>query len=153
MPRWFAVIAVAALGCAPRPNLDAERTAILAADSAWLAAVRAQNLDSIVSFWTEDAHVLGPGQAPYIGRAAIRTMVDESMKVPGFSVSWQTTDVVVAPSGDVAWSFGTNRFTLPAAGRVDTILGNVVAVWQRGSDGRWRAAVDITTPQPPASAR
>jgi ketosteroid isomerase-like protein len=61
--------------------------------------------------------------------------------------------VVVAPSGDVAWSYGTNRFTIPiAAGRIDTMLGNAVVVWRKGGDGRWRAAVDIWTPLPPPAA-
>ena len=153
MPRWFAVLVVAAVGCAPRPNLDAERTAILAADSAWLASARTQNVDSIVSFWSEDARVIGPGQAPIVGRAGIRAMVEEGLRTPGFSVSWQTSDVVVAPSGDVAWSFGPNRFTVPnAAGRIDTLLGNSVVVWRKGSDGRWRSVVDTWTPQPPPAA-
>ncbi|MGQ0702529.1 MAG: YybH family protein [Gemmatimonadales bacterium] len=125
------------MACAPRPNLDADRAAILAADSAWLAAARAGTVDSILSFWTEDARVIGPGQPPVIGRSAIREMLVQSMALPGFSVSWETTEVVVASGGDVAWSFGTNVFTLPGtAGGVDTLRGQGAVVWRKGDDGR-----------------
>ena len=136
------------LACASRPNLDAEHTAILVADSAWLAAAQAKNVDSTLSFWTTDARVIGPGQPPLIGHEAIRNMVAGGFATPGFSVTWQTSDVVVGPSGDVAYSFGTNRFTVPGAGgRIDTLRGQGVVVWRKGSDGRWRAAVDTWTPQ------
>jgi len=144
------LLALAIVGCAPRPNLDAERTAILAADSAWLGAAPSGNIDSIVSFWTDDARVIAPGQPPRVGRAAIRQMVDESSKMPGFSISWQTTDVVVGPSGDIAYSFSTNVFTVPGqAGRIDTLRGQGAVVWRKGDDGRWRSAVDIWTPRAP----
>lgn len=139
-----------ALACTSHPGPDAERTAILAADSAWLAAAEARNVDSTLSFWTTDARVIGPGQPPLIGHEAIRNMVAGGLATPGFSVTWHTTDVVVTPSGDVAYSFGTTRFTVPGeAGRIDTLRGQSVVVWRKGSDGRWRAAVDMWTPQAP----
>ena len=148
----LAVLALLA-ACAPRPDLDAERAAILRADSAWLAAGQSGNVDSILSFWTTDARIIGTAQPPVVGHDAIRQMLTQSMATPGFSVTWHTTDVVVAPSGDVAWSFGTNAFTVPgSAGRIDTLRGQSVVVWRKGTDGRWRSAVDTWTPQPaPAS--
>jgi ketosteroid isomerase-like protein len=150
MKRLSPMLLLTVAACATRPDLGAERAAIIRADSAWLATVPSGNIDSIVSFWTDDARVIAPGQRPRIGRAAIRQMVDESSKMPGFSVRWETTDVVVAPSGDVGYSFGTNVFTMPgAASRVDTLHGQAAVVWRKGSDGRWRAAVDIWTPQAP----
>jgi uncharacterized protein (TIGR02246 family) len=143
MPVVFAVVA-----CAKHPDLDAERAAIAAADSAWLAMSSTDDVDSIVSFWTEDARVIAPGQPPIIGRAAIRQMVDESLKIPGFSINWHTTDVIVAPSGDVGYSFATNVFTLPGQdGQVDTLRGHGVVIWRKEADRRWRADVDIWTPQ------
>ena len=149
--RTIAVVFVlGSLACTPRPNLAAERSAILAADSAWLAAAQAKNIDSALSFWTSDARVIGPGQPPLIGHDAIRNMVAGSIATPGFSVTWRTTDVVVAPFGDVAYSFGTNTFTIPhGGGGIDTLRGQAVVVWRKGVDGRWRAAVDTWTPQAP----
>jgi ketosteroid isomerase-like protein len=142
--------AVVVTGCSPRPDLEAERMAILKADSAWLAAARAANVDSTLSFWTDDARVISPGQPPLIGHAAIRTMLTEGFATPGFAVSWHTSEVVVAPSGDVAYSFGTNMFTVPGPeGRIDTLRGQGVVIWRKGPDGRWRSSVDTWTPQAP----
>jgi uncharacterized protein (TIGR02246 family) len=150
MRRSAVFLPALAIACTARPNLDAERTAILVADSTWLAAAHARNLDSTLSFWTPDARVISPGQQPLIGQEAIRKMVADGFATPGFSVNWHTTDVVVSPSGDVAYSFGTNMFTMPgAAGRIDTLRGQSVVVWRKGSDSRWRAAVDTWTPQEP----
>ena len=148
MIRNLLLVASLALACAPQPDLDAERAAILAADSAWLAAARAGDLEGTLSFWTEDARVIAPGEPPYIGHESIRGMLMEGFSTPGFSVTWHTTDVVVAPSGDVAYSFGTNAVTVPSPeGGLDTLRGQGVVVWRKSTDGRWRSAVDIWNPR------
>lgn len=152
MRRAILVIAALSLACAAEPNLDTERAAIMHADSAWLATAQSRNVDSALTFWTDDARVIGPGQPPVVGREAIRKMITDGFATPGFSVSWHTTDVIVAPGGNMAYSFGTNAFTMPAAsGGIDTLRGQGVVVWRKGSDGRWRSAVDTWTPQPPAA--
>jgi ketosteroid isomerase-like protein len=57
-------------------------------------------------------------------------------------------------SGDMAYSFGTNAFSVPGQeGHVDTLRGQGVVVWRKMADGRWRAAVDIWTPQASEPAR
>jgi uncharacterized protein (TIGR02246 family) len=144
MPRTAILLVIAAVACTPRADLDAERTAIAVADSAWLAAVQSGDVDSALSFWAEDAHVIAPGEPPYIGRDAIRQMLLAGLATLGFSVTWETTDIVVAPSGDVAYSFGTNAFTIPSPdGSLATLEGQGVVVWRKGEDGRWRCVVDI----------
>lgn len=152
-PSLLAMLLVAACSRSPDVSADvsAERAAILAADAAWLAAAQSRNVDSALSFWTDDARVIGTGQPPVIGREAIRRMLTDGFATPGFSVNWATTDVVVLPSADAAYSFGTNAFTVPGtAGRLDTLRGQAVVVWRKGGDGRWRSAVDTWTPLPSA---
>lgn len=151
MPRAILVIAALSLACAAEPNLGTERTAIMHADSAWLAAAQSRDVDSLIGFWTEDARVISPGEPPVVGREAIRKMLTDAFAMPEFSVSWNTTEVIVAPAGSMAYSFGTNTFTVPgASGGIDTVRGQGVVVWRKGSDGRWRSAVDAWTPQPAA---
>ena len=152
MRRSALLVSLVVASCSAPPDLARERAAILAADSAWLAAAHAGNTDSTLTFWTTDARIISPGQPSLIGRDAIRRMLVESAAIPGFSVTWNTTDVVVAPSGDVAYSFGTNAVTVPGPdGRPDTLRGQGVVVWRKGTDGRWRSVVDTWTPQPPPS--
>ena len=148
MPRFAVLLMLAAAACAPRPDLEAERLAIVAADSAWLAAAQSRNVNATVAFWTPDAQVFGAAQRPVVGEDAIKRMVSEGFATPGFSVTWTTTNVIVGPTGGMAYSYGPNRFTMPAgAGRVDTLRGNSVVVWRKTADGQWRAAVDIWTPE------
>jgi len=148
MPRSAILLVIAVVACGPRVDLEAERAAIEAADAAWLAAAQAGVVDSALSFWTEDARVIGPGEAPIIGQGAIRQMLLDGLETPGFSVMWETADIVVAPSGDFAYSFGTNAFTVPTPdGNLATLEGQGVVVWRKEEDGRWRCVVDIWTPR------
>ena len=138
--------------CASQPSLETERAAIMQADSAWLAAAASRNVDSTLSFWTDDARLISPGEPPVVGRDAIRKMLTDGFAMPEFTASWTTTDVVVSPKGDMAYSHGTNQFTVPnQAGGVDTLRGQAVVVWRKGDDGRWRSAVDTWTPQAPSA--
>ncbi len=76
-------------------------------------------------------------------------MSDQPLALPDFTVSWHTDEVVVAPGGNMAYSLGTNQFTMPnASGGIDTLRGQGVVVWRKGDDGRWRSAVDSWTPAP-----
>jgi ketosteroid isomerase-like protein len=88
-----------------------------------------------------------PDQPPVVGRAAIREYIRQAFATPHFSVSWTTDTVVVAASGDMAYSFSRSRYTFPgrsgARGAVDTVYGKGMNVWRREADGRWRAAADI----------
>lgn len=153
MKRLIAGIGIVLCGCASqKPDLAAERTAILKADSAWLAAVGAKDVEAALSYWTPDARIIGAGQLPVIGEAAIRAMLKSGFETPGFDVKWHTDDVVVNPAGDMAYSWGSNQFIVPnAKGAADTVRNQGVVVWKK-LDGKWRAAVDTWTPNPPPAA-
>src|SRR5688500_1314832 len=149
MRRLILTVVLIVVACTAKPSLDAERAAIMQADSAWLAAAASRNVDSTLSFWTDDARLISPGEPPVVGRNAIREMLVHAFESPNFSVSWHTADVIVAPGGDMAYSHGTNLFAIPnATGGVDTLRGQAVVVWRKGDDGRWRSAVDSWTPAP-----
>ena len=141
--------ALLSIACASEPSLETERSAILHADSAWLAAAASRNVDSTLGFWTDDARLISPGEPPVVGRDAIRKMLTDAFAIPSFTVSWHTDEIIVGPNGDMAYSFGPNQFTMPnASGGVDTLRGQAVVVWRKGDDGRWRSAVDTWTPAP-----
>ena len=97
-----------------------------------------------MSFWAEDATVLPPGSPPVVGKAAIREFVTKSFQTPGFSISWNTTTVVVSRSGDIAYTTGTNRVSFSAPdGKQVIVDGKAVAIWRRQKDGAWKCVVDI----------
>jgi ketosteroid isomerase-like protein len=138
------------LGTACQPTVDTARQAqqLLDTDRAWAEVAGAgTNLDSIVSFWTDDARVVTADQPTYQGKAAIREMVAASMAIPGFQVTWTPDSAVVSASGALGYTFGTNAFTVPdSAGNPTTMRGRYLTVWRKDADGRWRCVMDFGTP-------
>ena len=141
----IAFCAVTILGCArPAPNLEQARREVAAADSAWAAAAVARNLEASVNALAEDAVMLPPDQAPVVGRAAINGYMAGAFAIPGFSVSWSPGDIKVASSGDMAYSIGRSRYTVPdSSGAVRTVHAKGVTVWRREADGTWKCVADI----------
>jgi ketosteroid isomerase-like protein len=138
------------LASAQSSKSAAARAALLKTDTEWAAAAGTTDVERIVSFWTDDAVIYPPREAPVSGKTAIRKYVGESLKIPGFAVSWKPMEAVVSASGDLGYTRGTNSFTFPdAQGRLMTSNGRYVTVWRREPGGRWRCVVDFWNEAPP----
>jgi ketosteroid isomerase-like protein len=122
-----------------------ERARLLERDAEWAAlASSGRDVDLIISYWTDDARVYPPGMPPVVGRAALREYVAAALAIPGFRITWTTTEAMLSPDGRQACLLSTNRVTLPdAAGAPVTTEGRAVTVWRREADGEWRCAIDI----------
>ena len=132
---------------------DAAR-ALLKADADWAALASTKDLERIVAVWTDDAVIYSPREAPVRGKAAIRAYVGESLKQPGFSITWTPVSAVVAASGDLGYTEGTNQFTVPdGKGGTITINGRYVTIWRKQADGTWRCVVDSWNEAPPAEPK
>ena len=119
-------------------------------DAEWAGlATAGEDLERILSFWTDDAVVIPPGMPTLEGKDAIRRYVEESLAIPGFSITWETNHFEVADSEDLAYGVGTNRVTVPGEeGALVTIEGRGVTTWRK-EDGEWRCVVDIWNDAPP----
>jgi len=126
-------------------DLDSEKTRLLRRDAEWSAAAsEGRDVDLILSFWTDDAVVFAPGLPAVAGKTALREYVEGSMKIPGFRISWTTTDVSLSDDETLAYMFSRNKVEMDAPdGTPVTTEGRAVTVWRRESDGEWRCAVDI----------
>jgi ketosteroid isomerase-like protein len=135
----------------PSPG-DTARAALLKADAEWAAlASTAKDVEQILAVWTDDAVIVPPREPPVRGKAAIRAYVGESLKLPGFSINWTPESAVVSASGDLGYTMGTNRFTVPdGKGATITLHGRYVTIWRRQADGTWRCVVDFWNEAPPA---
>ncbi len=90
-------------------DLAAERTKLLERDAEWAAlASEGRDVEAILSYWTDDAVVLPPGLSAVIGKTALREYIQGSLQIPGFSITWASTDVVLSPDGNLAYMFGEN---------------------------------------------
>ena len=149
------VTLVVAGACARPPfDLAAERQKLLRRDAEWAdAAAAGQDLEKIVSYWSDDALVIEPGQPIYEGKAAIRAYVAASLKIPGFKIHWVSEKPVFSPDGNMAYMPGVDEMTVPGPnGALVTVHMRGISVWRRDPDGEWRCVVDIANEPPPAAA-
>jgi len=126
-------------------DLDAEKARLLQRDAEWArVACEGRDIDRILSYWTDDAMVLPPGVPTGIGKTALRRYVESSLQMPGFQITWSSTDVVLSPGGNLAYMFSKNALTVNGQdGAPVTTHGRAVTIWRREPDGEWRCAVDI----------
>jgi ketosteroid isomerase-like protein len=133
-----------------RMDSSVERTRLLQRDAEWAtAASEGRDVERILSYWTDDAVVLPPGLPPIIGKAALRQYVETSMQIPGFHISWTSTDVVFSPDRKLAYMFSQNAVTMNGPdGQPASAKGRAVTIWRVEPDGEWRCAVDIWNAEP-----
>jgi len=149
----LATILVAANCSPPRFDPAAEQDRLLRRDMEWADAASAgKDLEKIVSYWSDDAVVIPPGQPVLAGKAAIRAYVAASLQIPGFKIHWTSEKVVFSSDGKLAYMRGTSEMTVPApTGALMTLHGRGVTVWRLDPDGQWRCVVDIWN-DPPSTA-
>jgi len=127
----------------------AEGDKIMQLSKEWSQVVATKDIDKIVSYWADDAFVMQEGQPPLKGKQAIRQMVEESFKIPGFSISWQPQSVEVSDNGDMAYMIENAQVSFTdSTGKAVTINNKAVSIWRKQADGSWKNAVDISTADP-----
>ena len=133
-------------------DLASERTKLLQRDGEWAAlASEGRDVEAILSYWTDDVVVLPPGLPAVIGKTALREYIQGSLQIPGFNITWSSTDVAFSPDGNLAYMLSENSVTMNGAdGKPATTTGRAVTIWRRESDGEWRCAVDIWNAPPAA---
>lgn len=117
----------------------ADEKAVRDADEQWSKVAAAKDLDKTVSFYADDAVVLPPNQAAVTTKDGIRNLWK------GFfdsltDISWKTTRVETAKSGDMAYLIGTYEMTLKN-GTKDR--GKYCEVWKKQADGKWKVSADM----------
>ncbi|TLZ69577.1 MAG: DUF4440 domain-containing protein [Methanobacteriota archaeon] len=92
-----------------------------------------------------------PDLPAVVGKAALRHYIRGSVQIPGFRITWTSTDVTFSPDVTLAYMLGRNEVTMNAAdGTPTTTKGRGVTIWRREPEGEWRCAVDIWNAEPAA---
>lgn len=76
------------------------------------SGVRGGDVDSIVSYWTDDAVMFPPDLPAVMGRPALRERHQASLQIPGFSITWRSTEVALSSDRNLACMFGENAVTM-----------------------------------------
>ncbi len=146
------VLVLAASGCAPQVDIDAERAAVLEAFIEAKQAVAAKDTESFVSFFTDGASRFPPNAPRVTGNDAIREFVSEWFAAPGLAFSFpEPGSAEVSSAGDLGYTTGSYEVTVnDAEGNPVTSRGKVVVVWKKQPDGSWKAVLDIWNSDGPA---
>ena len=136
---------LALLACAPaKPDLEAEKAALLQASRDWAAIVPSGDIDRMVSYWSDDAVILPPDQPAVVGKEAIRAYVGGMLAIPGFTITWEPEQASVSASGDVGYLIERNTATFTdSTGATITQLGKATTIWRKNPEGQWKCVVDI----------
>src|SRR6266566_6998047 len=131
-----------------------EQVKLLQRDAEWADLASAgKDIDKIVSYWSDDAVLIFPGQPVFEGKAAIRAYVAESLNTPGFKIHWASEKPVFSPDGKLAYMRGKDELTVPGPnGAPVTLHLRGISIWHLDADEQWRCVVDISNEEPPAAA-
>jgi len=149
----FLLVVLFVAGACARPSFDvaAERQKLLRRDAEWAdLAATGKDVEKIVSYWSDDAQLIEPGQPVYEGKAAIRAYVTASLQIPGFKIHWVSQNPVFSPDGNMAYMPGVDEMTVPGPnGALITVHTRGISIWRRDPDGEWRCVADIANEPPP----
>src|ERR1700736_108073 len=124
--------------------------AVREADEQWSKAAAGKDLDKTVSFYADDAIVLPPNQPMATSKDGIRNLW-KGLLDSVTDISWKTTRVEVAKSGDMACLIGTYELTMKDGAKDK---GKYWEVWEKKADGKWKAGTawfNSACPLPAAS--
>ena len=123
--------------------------AVRAAADAWTSAAAAHDGNRMGEFFAEDAFVMYPRPVATIGRAANRDAWVEFFKHPKANHPVTTDSVVVAASGDLAYTQGRWALSYDGAQGPVRAGGRYIAIW-RPIQGAWRiVALSANEHRPP----
>jgi|KBSMisStandDraft_5_1062788.scaffolds.fasta_scaffold649138_2 ketosteroid isomerase-like protein len=155
----IAMVAVLGVsGCTKKAEAAADTAqisgAIKAQEAQWEKDYAAKDINALASHYADDSELGGPGDALATNdidrRKALQAMVTD----PNFKLSFATDRVLVAQSGDYAYSRGHYSLTLTdkATSKAADSQGSYLTVYKKQDDGSWKAVEDFITPGPGSAA-
>lgn len=128
----------------------ADEQAIRSTNERWLQLIRAKDGAGIAQLYADDGAVMPPNEQAALGRESVEQWWTRSMQMPGFDLTFETDQLVVSESGDMALDRGTYRFAAAPPGGAINDSGKYVVVWRK-VDGEWKVAADIFNSDGPAA--
>ena len=126
----------------------AARAQILAADSAYLRALQAKNVDSLMIYYDPGVVSLSEGMKPVKGTADLRTSYAQVVKGNPHDLSFQSGGVNFSNDHSMAWDYGTFSGTSNGPnGKPVKGTGSFVNVW-KNVGGRWLIVAEISNSSP-----
>jgi ketosteroid isomerase-like protein len=123
---------------------NAARAEILGDDSAFVRAMLAKNVDSLMPYYDESVVSMSEGGRAVKGLSDVRASYNEAVKSTMRDVTFQSGGVNFSDDGTMAWDYGTVSSTvLDPKGKAVKSSGNYLNVWKR-VDGHFRIVAEIS---------
>ncbi len=150
-PVLLAVVALAASGCAPKVDVEAEQAAIRTLGERAIATFNTNDAAALAAFATDNVVWLPPNQPAVSGKEAFVELYRAVFEQFTVEITSHPIDELVV-AGD--WAFARGRYTLTlttkAGGEPVQQSGKFIGIYQRQPDGSWKWARHIwNSDQPP----
>jgi ketosteroid isomerase-like protein len=138
------------LGCTEANiDMDEEAQKLMNLSHEWSEVASTGNIDSLMTYWSEDAVMMAPGQPPLRGKEAIRSFVESSGQTPGFEISWEPVSAHISSDGSMAYLIERNQVAFNDSLGSRVVENNkVVTVWRKNEDGNWKNVIDMWNSDP-----
>lgn len=112
------------------------------AHEAYVAAINANNVDSLLAMLTEDVVYLPPHEPALVGKAAVRPWADAYLKA--FKIHWEKTSLEFVVAGFWAFELYAHKSadTPQGGGTAVQDTGKGINIYHHDADGKWRVARD-----------
>ena len=121
------------------PGEDAVRQIIQVRD-AWIAGVRAKDVERLMGYLTDDVVMLHPNRPAIVGKEANRTDLVAAFGRFSVEQTAETDEVIIAGE----WAFDRSRamttLTPVAGGERVTVRSKTITILRRCEDGAWKIA-------------
>jgi len=154
-----ASLAMALTGCMRTPAASTaapdtralDEKSIRDGEAAWVKAFATKEPVKAAAIYADDADSMLPDAPLMAGKQAILAGMKPELGDPNFSLVFAPAKIVIAKSGDIAYSQGKFRYTTtdPKTQKRVGQIGNYVEVYQKQTDGTWKVEEDIATEETP----
>jgi len=149
------VAVVISTACNPTPVIDirAEAEAIKKIEDRWTAAIKAKDIDKILSIFAPEAVVMNANAPAFIGIQSIRKSLeswfsDTTILHDTFASAIDTIEV--SSAGDLAYVRGNSRLNISTIRGVVEETDKWITIYKK-INGEWKAIVDIWNSDMPIS--
>ena len=119
------------------------------ADIAWDSLAGQNSAEGWLSFYTDDAIMMPPGEKACTDKASRAVSIKNTFALPGVSLRFQGTKTEVSKSGELGYTIGVYQLsTKDATGKETHETGRFCETWKKQSDGNWKCIVDIWNADP-----
>ena len=109
---------------------------------AYVAAINSNDTETLMADLTDDIVYQAPSEPEIVGKDAVRKWV--AGYFDAYRTTWEKTSIGITVIGD--WAFERYEYKSTdvdkKTGAVTTDKGKGINIFRRGTDGKWRVAID-----------